>query len=598
MKRVGKNSIAVGLATLLISVALSFSAQGADDFKSHSEARYLMGEGPIGTAVADLGSELEGGGAQACEPDKGSCDEEDFVESPLAPLEQLTVPVGTAANLKLGAVNDYAEAGKTTPGTSMAATGAVSNDGIVTTSPPAGAPADATLDLSGSALGALDDVLGNVKLNLGAISSSAQLGQDDSTLQRDYSIAGGELTLKVNALEDVNTAIGGVLKDTLADPITLNATTICTLLTALGESLTVDNPLGDAFPDLDLCTNLAVLDGVLAGKITGLSSVTGGLTTVTKDGIKFDFATGEITVNLDDAVFAATGSHLNDLPPSTHLLQEILPKLVLNLSPLIDSLHTELVNKIIDNAQLEATVAGAPVGPFALKELGEAGLDGVLGQVFDGLATGLDAIGDPLAPALVQVVQGLKPLLDVIVNVPDLYTTTGIVSGDTPGQVSTAAAVDDKFFSETALQVVVAEGALADLRIGNAQVGPNGPNAAADDNDTQADSDSQADAQADGDDAQSDGSDAQSDGNDEDSDEDSDNDNDNDSDSDNDDNDSDAQADADNDRDADAAADADVTSTLPNTGAPNILPLLLLALGLIVFGSAVLINERRRLNQL
>lgn len=558
MKRVGKNSIAVGLATLLVSVALSFSAQGADNFKSHSEARYLMGEGPIGTVVDQLGSALEDGGVQACEPNDGACDEQDFVDSPLAPLEQLTVPVGEAANLKLGAVNDYAEAG-ITPGTSRAATGAVSNDGIVTTSPPAGAPADATLDLSGSALGTLDDVLGNVKLNLGAISSSAQLGQDDSSLQRDYSIAGGELTLKVNALEDVNTAIGGVLQSTLADPVNLNATTICTLLTALGESLTVDNPIA-GLPDLDVCSNLALLDGVLAGKITGLSSVTNGLTTVTKEGVKFDFTTGEITVNLDDAVFAATGSHLNDLPPSTHLLEEILPKLVLNLSPLVERLHKDLVKQIVDKVQLEATVAGAPVGPFALKELGEAGLDGVLGQVFDGLTTGLDAIGDPLAPALEQVVHDLKPLLDVIVNVPDLYTTTGIVSGQTPGQVSTAAAVDDKFFSETALQVVVADGtpadgALADLRIGNAQVGPNGPNVSADDDDAQADGNGNG-------------------------------------------NDSDAQADADNDRDADAAADADVTSTLPNTGAPNILPLLFLALGLIVFGSAVLVNERRRLNQL
>jgi hypothetical protein len=47
--------------------------------------------------------------------------------------------------------------------------------------------------------------------------------------------------------------------------------------------------------------------------------------------------------------------------------------------------------------------------------------------------------------------------------------------------------------------------------------------------------------------------------------------------------------------DADAQADADVTTTLPATGAPNLLPFWLLGLGLVLFGAAVLLNERRRL---
>ena len=57
---------------------------------------------------------------------------------------------------------------------------------------------------------------------------------------------------------------------------------------------------------------------------------------------------------------------------------------------------------------------------------------------------------------------------------------------------------------------------------------------------------------------------------------------------------SDAQADAV--ADADAQADADVTTTLPSTGAPNLLPFWLLGLGLVLFGAAVLINERRRMS--
>ena len=49
--------------------------------------------------------------------------------------------------------------------------------------------------------------------------------------------------------------------------------------------------------------------------------------------------------------------------------------------------------------------------------------------------------------------------------------------------------------------------------------------------------------------------------------------------------------------DADAQADADVTTALPSTGAPNLLPFWLLGIALLLFGGAVLLNEKRRLNQ-
>ncbi|MGJ9421658.1 hypothetical protein [Aeromicrobium sp. CF3.5] len=47
--------------------------------------------------------------------------------------------------------------------------------------------------------------------------------------------------------------------------------------------------------------------------------------------------------------------------------------------------------------------------------------------------------------------------------------------------------------------------------------------------------------------------------------------------------------------DADSAADADVQASLPNAGAPNLLPFFLLGIALLAFGLAVLLNERRRL---
>ncbi len=47
--------------------------------------------------------------------------------------------------------------------------------------------------------------------------------------------------------------------------------------------------------------------------------------------------------------------------------------------------------------------------------------------------------------------------------------------------------------------------------------------------------------------------------------------------------------------DADSQADADVTTTLPATGSPNLLPFWMLGLGLLLFGATVLLNEKRRL---
>jgi hypothetical protein len=62
--------------------------------------------------------------------------------------------------------------------------------------------------------------------------------------------------------------------------------------------------------------------------------------------------------------------------------------------------------------------------------------------------------------------------------------------------------------------------------------------------------------------------------------------------------DTDTQADADAAADSDAQADADVTTTLPGTGAPNLTPFWMLGLGLLLFGTTVLINEKRRFGKI
>lgn len=167
-----------------------------------------------------------------------------------------------------------------------------------------------------------------------------------------------------------------------------------------------------------------------------------------------------------------------------------------------------------------------------------APLNLILGTVQDQV---INALLDAVGPALLDPVgEALTPILTGTVN-----------KVERDGEAAEVTALSLNLLSDTAT-----------LDIARSACGPNGlavvdDAAAAAGDDTQADDD--ADAQADGTIA-----DAAAD----------------------------AQADAI--ADADAQADADVTTSLPNAGAPNLLPFWLLGLGLVAFGAAVLVNERRR----
>lgn len=530
LKRVGKNSIAVGLGMLLVSGAFAFSAQGATTYKSHAEAQFLSGIGPIGDVIGQVGDAVENKGVVACEPARTGCPEESFVTSPFDPLKQLTGPVGDGIGLKLGAVNNYAVAGKETSGKSLAASGAVDNDGIIRAGGSPTVPlGGATLDLTTGALEPLS-ALTNLELALGAVSATASLAPDDFNPERDYNIASGEIVLTVPALATLSAGIDTQIGTALGDLNTISLTDICTALAA----------------DTALDVICAALPALVDVTITGpsLAELTEGLADVSQNGVTINVDDGTVTIDLDALVLAATGLSINNQPPNTDLLAAILPSLALNLDQLVASVLDEIVQKVIDESEISISLVGVPL-PL---DLDANQLDAVLGPIADALGTGLNALSVQLAPALTQITDGLADVLQIIVNVPDLYTTTGLVSGDS---VSTAAA--GQFYSQTALRVIVAGGQLADLRLATAQVGPNGPITI--DNQADANADANADVNAD----------------------------------------ADAQADANADADADGAADGGVASTLPNTGSSNVLPLLFMALGLMAFGTTVLVNERRRL---
>lgn len=204
------------------------------------------------------------------------------------------------------------------------------------------------------------------------------------------------------------------------------------------------------------------------------------------------------------------------------------------------------------------------VGEVAPQQIVDDLLDGVeasLNASLDGLAAPLAAIVDTIQTQVVStVLDAIGPAL--LEPVGDALGDAGILTATVNKQTPTP--VEDSV-EVTALSLDVLDGT-ATLDLGRASCGPNGV-VVVNNDDTNADN--QADAVAD--------ADANAD----------------------------AVADADANgtpappaasiADADSAADADVAASLPNAGAPNLLPFFLLGIALLAFGLAVLLNERRRL---
>lgn len=580
MKKIARNSLALGTATLIVTAGLSFSANGASTFTSYAEAQFIAATGQAGDPAVDpLGNALEANqqsgtsGAVACEPVKApKCDDEAFTSSPAQALNALLGPIGDVLGAQVGPVGNHATA---RGGASSAASGAVTNNGIVNVGDNANPSTlgNATLDLTGggSPLAGLGG-LTNLTLDTGAVAAKASLASPTANPVRDFAVAGGKVTIALPALASFNTAVGGAVSADLSDPIELNATNVCALVSGLGQTLT-----GSLAPgvNLDLCAELSNpllnLDTLLSGEIRGLEPLVSGLQNVTKNGVTFNFQAGTITIDLEAAFFAATGKHINDLGPNTEILAEILPALALNLNDVVADFKANVLDQL-DNLELEVSLVGGliPIPSLDLGTITDPLGTTLLDPLFDALDDALATAGAPLANGLQTLVTSLNPLLKLIVNVPDTYRD--VAKKQRGGAVNAAAAGD--VYSQTALRVQVGPGGTAaDLLLGNALVGPNAAVANPPSQAAAAAGDDGSDAPADnGDGSNADASDAAADA------------------------DSGTNANADTVADADAQADADVTTTLPSTGAPNLLPFWLLGIALLLFGGAVLVNERRRLS--
>ncbi|MFC5679328.1 choice-of-anchor G family protein [Aeromicrobium endophyticum] len=603
MNKLARNTLALGTATMIVTAGISFSASGADATKSYSTGRFLTGS--IGGTNLDALAQLRG--VTAANPGNPGANKNPLDVTALSTLP-INIPGGVDLDLPkflspsgaAGAINQYASAESTSK--AVGASGAINDSGAAVTTN-GGVPADAKISLAGGPLSSINKNLASIDLGLGALSSNTTVDKGNPT--RSYKIAGLNLQAGVPLIAglvgDISTAVAPLdaLDDITLSPeqlcavsgTTLNvaSTTILELIPAGVARDTIDallNPLvGDDITQVDLCDsdsglvgqilaaiNQTALADLVEVQVTGLNNLTTGLDDLTGGGVSLDLSEGKITLDLA-AILSAAGLNINQLPPNTNLLNYITTDLINGkITTVLDS----AINNVVTNlgkVDIAVTIAGNPV-PVKLSQL--------TGQAVPPLVAGLTQasnlvkdLGTPIDQALGQLAPGLNQVLKVTANnqssskSPTLNTGT-VTAGSTSksSNISTAAVGDyyrtsalkiDVLTSSVTLDIAASEAATlaADRPADQAAAGP-GDDRNADTPNNDRDSDTVSDgAQADADNGD----------------------------------DSDTVA------DSDAQADADVTTTLPSTGAPNLLPFWLLGIALLLFGGAVLLNEKRRLNQ-
>ncbi|WP_035812285.1 choice-of-anchor G family protein [Jiangella gansuensis] len=412
-RRVAGTLLAAGLAPVVVVGAWLVPASAAEGDESRAAARFLDGEvlGVDLDTVAELaGVEVENLGTPEPVTEANPVD--------LTALEaiNLQIPGGVQLPLsdvlQLGAVNQWASAED--GGTSHAATGAVADNGGIGTGVEAGFPGNATFDLTDLVGGALTDLIADLELELGAISSEMHLEVTDGAFEvtRDYEIAGGELRLTVPLLADLTPQIEEL---------------VGTLDETVNGLVGPDGAVTGAVETLDALLNLL--------EVVGAEDVTVAATLETDPqgavqeflatplgegtGVELNLAEGTLVIDLDTLL-----GGLNEQAPNTQVLSNaVIDQLATTIGELLDTLVTDLVTTIEDALQaamLNLTIQATVTDPLLGIELGtlDLVLNDTLGNIITGEAeivnnsTGvvpglIGALLDPLLATLLDVVGGL-----------------------------------------------------------------------------------------------------------------------------------------------------------------------------------------------
>ena len=502
----GSIAAATAGAVILTSALVPIGASAAPG--DHSEARAQFLSGSILTGI-NLDSIAGLAGTEAINTGAGTVTDTTDLDLTALSLLNVTIPNGASIPLgdllALGAVNQFSQAQDA--GISRAASGAVSDAGIVDTSGTGEFPARASLDLM--ALLPSTPLLTEANLTLSGVTGVAALDAAQAAPAvacadlsapvncRGYNIAGATTNLELPAVGAIATTTQSSL-GTLST--TLNGLSDEIVGGLLGGVTGALDAISDLLPGVSLVSNnlnvtvnanlAAALDPVLAQDIT-------------VSGVTINAAAGTVTVDWENIL------GLNGLAPNTPLISPAtLNTVATNAAAALAQLQTEV------NTALAAVTDSVNVqisgGVCLLQVLGSctAGLNlsfnGSLADLLDGSAplgvsgTGLASVLTPILGTLTGTIQTataavVLPLVTGALNTAGSAITTVVGAAGTAlsdvftllgGVVGVTVNVQEDdgagTFTEVAARLSLLGGSAVSIDLGRAEVGPNAAAAAAD----------------------------------------------------------------------------------------------------------------------
>ena len=431
--RVGASIGAIAITSGFV-LAAAPAASAETPPASWAEAQFLSGS-VLGTdlsVIAELKPAVaSNNGAQAVQS------QDDPLEAEVLSTIPITLPNGLQLSLgdsvDAGAVGQYAQADKT--GSSLAATGAVGNDGgIGVGQTDRGAAGDLNLQLNSAVNSAFAGVLTDLELSMDGISSQAVASLDQAS--GAYTISDATLSFTSPALADLSgkvaTALDGVDKDLIA---------IGSDDGELGNA--VDKVLDPVLGPIGSSANVTVnIDSDLQGAVQSLLESKYG-----NGAVSFDLETGKVYVDLETLL----GGDLNSLAPNTEILSgPVVNKVLEGITDTVSTLSDNIVDKVrtalhdatvtvhADLDLLTAQDGGSntvcndlPVVGDVLGTVlgGDTGIGGGLGGGLGGLL-GRSLPTNTLAkPTLCEAVQNILPDLHSTVNLDIVGTVDDLIDG-------------------------------------------------------------------------------------------------------------------------------------------------------------------------
>jgi hypothetical protein len=326
--------VGAGIGTIALAAGVSLMAAPAAsaDTVAHSYAEGQFLSGTIaGTDLANVAA-LESAWASN-NGSEGTKTSKDPLNAEVLQTINVQSPNGVQLDLgsyvDAGAVNQYARANA--DGSSMAASGAIGDDGAIGAGAVGTGPAgDLSVDLDSLLNPSFASAISDLRLSLEAV--SAQATADLSNASGDYTIAGATLSL-------TSPAISG-----LTAKVTQALASVDSNLLALGSD---DGALGNA------------VDGVLDPVLGAIGSSANVSVTVDSDvqaavqdllngsygngAVSFNLQTGAVEVDLATLL----GGELNDLAPNTEILNDkVINQVLKGITDTVATLADQIVDRV------------------------------------------------------------------------------------------------------------------------------------------------------------------------------------------------------------------------------------------------------------